>query len=176
MIAMTPVVVQDLELRELIDVVLGSAGKDPTRILDLLRRGSVVHGLSRYRWPSLELAAAELAPILATFPDPDPSTPFRPERCTRITLLGHTARIVLPVEAAAKRRLLKRSSFWDKLLEAMEPPAYTGYSYREKFDSFRASVPPAKIREAASLLTYSTVIRQLEAANIDAVEFFVSRV
>lgn len=176
MIAITPVVAQDLELRELVDVVLASTGKDLPRIQDLLRRGSVVHGLSRYRWQPIELDSAELSSILASFPDPDPSTPFHPARCTQIVLVGHTARIALPREAAAKRRFLKRTSFWDKLMEAASPAVYTGYSYRDKVDIFRAAVPAAKVREAAALLTYSTLVRQLESTNINVVEFFIPRV
>ncbi len=176
MIAITPVVAQDLDLRELVDVVLASTGKDLPRIQDLLRRGSIVHGLSRYRWQSLELQVDELAVLLSSFPDPDPSIPFSGERCTQIVLSGHLARIPIPKEAAVKRRLLKRTSFWDKLIEVAPSPDYQNYSYRDKMDVFRATVPPGHIREAAALLTYSTLVRQLEAATIEIIEFLVRRV
>ena len=176
MIAMTPVVAQDLELRELIDVLLSTTGKDMPRIQELLRRGSIVHGLSRYRWQAIDLGVEELRSIVASFPDPDPSISFRAEHCTQIVLIGSTTRLPLPKDAAAKRRLFKRRSFWDKLLEATPSPGYVNYSYREKADIFRAPIAPGHVREAASLLTYSTLVRQLESATIETIEFFVPRV
>lgn len=176
MIAMTPVVAQDLEMRELVDVILASTGKDPERILELLKRGSTVHGLSRYRWQGLELTPEELAAILATFPDPDPSVRFHAEQCTQLTLIGHALRIPIPKEAAAKKRFLKRESFWSRLLGSSTEPEYSGYSYRDKVDLFRMPVSPAAVREAAQLLTYSTLVRQLTAAQIESIELWVPRV
>jgi len=53
-IALTPVVVQEMALRELIEHVLGVTGKDEARIRDLLLRGTLVSGASRFRWPGWE--------------------------------------------------------------------------------------------------------------------------
>jgi hypothetical protein len=176
MIAMTPVVAQDMELRELIDVILGSTGKDAVRILELLKRGTTVHGLSRYRWQPVELDPQELAGLLATFPDADNSSPFRPALCSVVTLIGSTARISIPREAAAKRRFLKKDSFWSRLLDSASQPAYSGYSYREKADVYKAAISPDTVRSAADLLTYPTLVKQLQASNIDVIEFFIPRV
>ena len=49
-ISLTPVIVQEMPLRELIEYMLGVAGKDEGRIRELLLRGTIVSGASRFRW------------------------------------------------------------------------------------------------------------------------------
>ena len=49
-ITITPVLLQELPVGELIGHVLGLAGKDEARIREILFRGTLVSGASRFRW------------------------------------------------------------------------------------------------------------------------------
>ena len=49
-ISITPVVVQEMPVGELVEYMLGVTGKDEARIRELLLRGSLVSGASRFRW------------------------------------------------------------------------------------------------------------------------------
>jgi len=46
-ISITPVVVREMPVRELVEYMLGVTGKDEARIRELLLRGSLVSGASR---------------------------------------------------------------------------------------------------------------------------------
>src|SRR5215831_7373513 len=85
-IALTPVVVQEMAVRDLIAHVLGVTGKDEARIRDLLLRGTLVSGASRFRWAGWEAEPAGLQELLATFPNPEPSRPFTADACVRVIL------------------------------------------------------------------------------------------
>ena len=49
-ISITPVVVQEIGTRELVEYMLGLTGKDEARVRELLLRGTLVSGASRFRW------------------------------------------------------------------------------------------------------------------------------
>src|SRR6185436_12452080 len=115
-ITLTPVVLQELPIRELIEHILGIAGKDESRIREILLRGTLVSGASRFRWAGWEADAASLQEALAQFPDPDPSTAFAAERCIRATLRGGRQAIEIPREAAERKPLFQRSTFWALLM------------------------------------------------------------
>src|SRR5215510_14753754 len=87
-ISLTPVVVQEIPVRELIEHILGLAGKDEPRIREILLRGTFVSGASRFRWVGWQVDDGDLRAILAEFPDADPSLPFTANRCTRAVLRG----------------------------------------------------------------------------------------
>src|SRR5579872_6317441 len=87
-ISLTPVVVREMPLRELVEHMLGVTGKDEARVRELLLRGALVSGASRFRWTGWEADHAGLRELLATFPDPEPSRPFAPERSVRAILRG----------------------------------------------------------------------------------------
>src|SRR4051812_34610839 len=82
----TPVVVQDMPVRELVEYMLGVTGKDEARIRELLLRGSLVSGASRFRWTGWGAVLEDLRELLATFPDPAPSRRFAAANCTHATL------------------------------------------------------------------------------------------
>src|ERR1039458_10297556 len=84
-ISLTPVVVQQLPVRDLVEHLLGVTGKDGPRIRDLLRRGTLVSGASRFRWAGWEADSESVMELLASFPDADPSRPFSAGRgaCAR---------------------------------------------------------------------------------------------
>src|SRR6202049_2349646 len=87
-ISITPVLVQELPVRELVERMLGVTGKDQGRIRELLLRGTLVSGASRFRWQGWEPDLDSLREMLATFPNPEPDRPFAAERCLRAILRG----------------------------------------------------------------------------------------
>ena len=179
-ISITAVVVREMAARELIELMLGIAGKDPGRIHELLLRGTLVSGGTRFRWQGWEADRESIERILATFPDSEPGLPFAPERCLRVVLRGPGCRIDLPREVASKKRLLRRRSYWDVLMEAAESAAvhYVEYSHREHADCYRMEVSPqaaARLRGHAALVGYSGLEAQIRSAALEIVDLFVER-
>jgi hypothetical protein len=179
-ISLTRVIVQEMPLSELIDVLLGVAGKDHERVRELLLRGTVVSGASRYRWDGWSIEPAELAAILASYPDPDPGRPFDPHVCTRAVLRDDRGAVEVAREAASRKGLFRRSSFWDRLLDTITDTAlvYKTYSYRDRADLYEAPLAPAHnaaIREAAPLLTYTTLRQRMGNSSFDTIDLFTSR-
>src|SRR5450631_3942922 len=97
-ISITPVVVQDIPIHELIEHMLGITGKDPGRLHELLLRGTLVSGASRFRWVGWDTALEDIEAQLATFPDREPQRPFAPDLCFRADLRGPGRRIEIPRE------------------------------------------------------------------------------
>jgi len=179
-ISITPVVVQELPIRDLVEHILGITGKDEARVGDLLRRGSLVSGASRFRWQGWEAELADLRELLATFPDPDPTRAFAAGQCLRAILRGGRQLIDLPREAAARKGFLQRASFWDTLMNvAAEGSAvYAGYSYRERCDRYMKELSHTdvvRIRAAAENVTYSTLREQIRTVAFSQVELFAAR-
>ncbi|HBY63187.1 MAG TPA: hypothetical protein DEH78_25475 [Solibacterales bacterium] len=177
-IAITPVVSQDLALSELLQVLLAAAGYDVARVRDLLERGSVVNGATRYRWQGFQAEESDLAAALAQFPRSDPSLLFNAAKCTRAVLRGRAARVELTAQTAGRRRILRRRSYWDALLAECAAPEYREYSYRERADLFVASLDAgraARLREAAKLLAYSALEQQIRCGAFDHVELWARR-
>src|SRR5437660_104813 len=102
-IAMTPVVVQELPIRELIDHMLGVTGKDVPRIREVLLRGTMVAGASRFRWSGWPVDEEALVELLATFPAADPRRSFAAARCVRVILRGGRAPIDLRRDALDRK-------------------------------------------------------------------------
>ncbi|HET8549857.1 MAG TPA: hypothetical protein VFL57_17730 [Bryobacteraceae bacterium] len=177
-ISLTPVVVRDLTREELMEHIVSVCGKDPARIHEVVSRGTLVSGGSRLRWDGFELQPPELTLMLSRFPDPDPGRVFSADRCGLAVLRGGAHQIAVPREAAARRRLFRRRSFWDHLLALGARAAYVDYSYREKADIYRSHISPAdqlKLQEASRLLTYTALTRQLEGIPLESVDLYVSR-
>jgi hypothetical protein len=177
-VTLTPVVVRELTRDELMEQIVSVYGKDVGRIHEVVARGTLVGGASRFRWEGFDLPAAELTSMLSRFPDPDPTRAFSAERCGLAVLRGPGHNIPLPKEAAARRRLFRRQSFWDHLLAFGPVAAYVDYSYREKADVYRARISPAAqvaLQAASRLLAYASLTRQLDSIAIDSVDLYVSR-
>jgi hypothetical protein len=177
-VTLTPVVVEEIAFAQLLAEIAGIAGKDAGRIGEILRRGTLVSGATRYRWEGLTLAAAEMESAMALLPEPDPSRAFDRGRCVRAYLVGPGVRVEVTREAAEARRLFHRESFWERLLGAAAEPLYAAYDYRGRADTYRASVTQeqrAAIRAGAALLKYSGLARSVEMAQFDVVEFVVER-
>jgi hypothetical protein len=179
-ISITPVVLQELPVRELVEHLLGIAGKDEPRIREMLLRGTLVSGATRFRWAGWEADVASLRELLATFPDADPARPFAAAGCIRATLRGGRHAIEIPREAAARRSLFQRKTFWDLLMEVAgaSGPAYSGYSYRDRADRYLREFTPAEIecvRAAASEVRYSALREQIWSVGFTRAELYVTR-
>jgi hypothetical protein len=177
-ISLTPVVVRDLTLAELLDYVVEVCGKDLSRIHNVLGRGTLVNGASRFRWDRFDLPPSELTSLLERYPDPDPARAFSGDRCVLAILRGGSHHIPLSREAAAKRRLFRRQTFWDHLLSLGPAASYLEYSYRNKADVYRTHISPAvqeRLQRASGLLSYSTLSHQLQSISIESVDLYVAR-
>ena len=179
-ISLTPVVVQELPMRELIEHILGVAGKDEPRIREILLRGTLVSGGSRFRWTGWQVDHASLRDTLANFPDADPSLPFAAARCTRAILRGGRQPIEIPREAAGRKSLFQRSTYWDLLMEVVcaAAPHYSGYSYKDRADRFVREFTRAeagRLRAAGDAVRFSTLRDQIKTAGFVQAELYVSR-
>ena len=179
-IAITPVVVQELPIRELVGHMLAVAGKNEPRLLEILLRGSLVSGASRLRWTGWEADHESLGDLLATFPDPDPTIGFAPERCKRAVLTGGRQAIEIAREAAGSRGWLRRSGFWEELMQMVSAsgPAYGGYSYRAEADLYRCLLTAgacARLRAAAQSLRHSKLRNRIQSEAFAAVEVYTER-
>ena len=74
-ITVRPLVRQTFSLGELLDMILSVAGKDLTRVQQLLHSGTVVYHFYRYTWTGFDADPTELSAALAKFPDADPARP-----------------------------------------------------------------------------------------------------
>src|SRR6202521_6457502 len=83
---MRPLVRQTFRAPELVDMIVQVAGKDSTRVQQILRGGTVVFHSFRYWWPPFDPDPAALAEILAKYPDADPARPFRAADCAEVIL------------------------------------------------------------------------------------------
>jgi len=180
-VAITPVIVREMPVRELIELMLGLTGKDSGRIHELLLRGVLVSGSSRYRWQGWDADPGGIEEILKSFPDAEPSRPFAASRCVRAVLHGAGTRIELPREVAAKRRLLRRKSYWDALIDITRGGCvqYVNYSHKERADRYQMPVSAgvsSLLRQSASALNYSSLARRIREMPIESVEFFTERV
>lgn len=149
-ISMRPVVRQTFRAPELVDMIVGVAGKDSQRLRQILRSGTVVFHAYRYWWQGFEPDPAALEEILARYPDADPSRPFQPENCAEAVFeSGNPApRPLLRIrrEAAIRKRLLRSRSFWDSLmtLARQSPVVYREYSYSARGDIYVMSLSTAQ--------------------------------
>ena len=179
-ISLTPVVVQELPMRELIEHVLGLSGKDEPRICEILRRGTLVSGASRFRWAGWEVDMEALRELLATFPDADTGARFAATRCIRAVLRGGRLTIEIPRHAGERKGMFQRASFWDVLMEvaAGSEAEYHGYSYRERADRFMRLLSTAeteRLREASVRVKYSTLRDQIGTLGFTHLELYVAR-
>lgn len=183
-ISLTPVVVEELAIRELIDHLLGVAGKDEPRLREILLRGTLVSGGSRLRWVGWDADPAGLREILATFPDADPNRPFAPAQCVHVILRGGRQAVNIPREAARSRGglggILRRATFWDRLMEVVAgvTPVYSSYSYRDRGDRYLAELTvehAARLRAASALIRYSTLRDRVQSVGFAQAELLVRR-
>jgi hypothetical protein len=158
-LSMRPVVRQTFRAAELVDMILRVAGKDLTRVQQILRSGTVVFHSFRYWWQGFETDAAGLRGILASYPDADPARAFHAEDCTEVILesSGSPARHTLRVtrEEAGRRGFMRglfgRPSFWDSLMKLARErdPKYREYSYALAGDVYEVVLASEQIAQLA---------------------------
>lgn len=179
-IALTPVVVQEMAMRDLLEHVLGLTGKDEARIRDLLLRGTLVSGATRFRWGGWDAEPDALREMLSTFPDPDPLRAFAAGTCVRAVLRGGRQSIEIPQDACSKKGLFQRRSFWDTLMAVTGAgaAAYLGYSYRDRADRYLREFTRAEteaLRAASGSIQYSTLRDQVRSVAFAQAELFAKR-
>lgn len=179
-ISISPVVRQELSGSELIASIVGVTGKDATRIHDVLHQGVLVSGASRFRWAPIEAALEEITLALQGFPDPRPERPFDAAKCLRAALTGGRSPIELTREAASRKSLFGRRSFWQALMEVASrlSPAYYQYSYSDRADVYRVELPletAHALQAEASLLRYSSLEAQVREYTFNRLELWVER-
>jgi hypothetical protein len=151
-ISMRPLVRQTFRPAELVDMIVAVTGKDPQRVQQILRSGTVVFHSYRYWWQGFDAEPDKLAEILARYPDANPARPFRPEDCTEAILESRAASapdamaqtsaprhsLRLRREDASRKRLFRSRSLWDALMDLAcpDPPAYREYSYALRADIY----------------------------------------
>ncbi|HTT65984.1 MAG TPA: hypothetical protein VMG35_29240 [Bryobacteraceae bacterium] len=179
-ISITRVVVQDLPLRDLVEHMLGITGKNEERVRELLLRGTLVSGASRFRWTGWEAELDALRELLETFPGDDPARRFQSGRCVRAVLRGGRQAIEIPREAGARKPLLRKASFWDVLMELADAGEirYVHYSYKDRADCYRFEMPLAaaeRLRAASEAVKYSSLREQIRSAGFVWAELYVER-
>ncbi len=146
-VSVRPVVKQVFRLHELADMVVSIAGKNTERVQQIFRSGTAVYHGYRYWWDGIEAEASEVATLLASFPDDDPSLPFELSKATAVLLEigGGTQYHVVEIlrEEALQKKFLGRLSPWQVLLRsaASHTARYEKYSHARRADLFRISLP-----------------------------------
>ncbi len=177
-VALTAVVVREMPFRELLEHVVSATGPDAARVRDMLKRGSLVSGATRFRWQGWEGEIEEFAAAIAALPQPEPGRPFAAERCQRVLLIASTTRIEIGKDGAVQRRLFKQRCFWECLMEEALSPAYVAYLYKDHADHYRVQLTPEqreKLKFAASLLKFEGLIKQIQRAAFDRMDLIVGR-
>lgn len=158
-----PLVQQQFRGRELLDMIVRVAGKDPARVGQILRSGTVVFHSYRYWWQGFDPGEPEIREVLAKYPDPDFSRPFRAEDCSEVILessgMVASHSIHFRRDEARKRRFLRSRSFWDYLMDLSHnvPPAYREYSYSVQADLYSAPLSREQVaRMALDAKRYAT--------------------
>jgi hypothetical protein len=178
-VSVSHVVQRDFTLRELVEVMLPVVGADAARVQKIIRVGTVAAGDYRYRWEGLDIAAEELAAILDGFPRSDPSRNFDPSRCTRMRFRRGQETLELPREAAQRKPLFARRSFWEALLDSFQSDLrYSDYSHADKADRYTLALDGdrwEKLRALLPLLKPKSAADRLERLRPEAIEWLTSR-
>jgi hypothetical protein len=146
-VSMRPVVKQTFRLNELADMVVSVTGKDPARVQQILRNGTVVYNGYRYSWAGITAEFDEIEALLRAFPDDDPARPFQPETATSVLfeIGGGTQRNIVEVlrSDASQKKLFGKNSPWEVLLQFARGSTarYEKYSHARKADLYRISLP-----------------------------------
>jgi hypothetical protein len=182
-VSVRPVVQETFRLRELADMVIRVTGKDPARVRQILRAGTVVYNGYRYWWAGFESGEEELDALLAAFPNDDPSRPFRAEECAAVLFEaggGAGFRQLEITRAQASKKRFWRRSTWEALLP-MDAAAlvYAGYAHARGGDLYRRALArdeaPRLLREILALAPRALRLRLANVAPPSAVVYVCPR-
>ena len=177
-VALTPVVVRELPSIELLEHIVSATGPSAERVVEILKRGSIVSGATRFRWERLDAELDEIQRAIAQLPGPEPGRPFNSTQCTSVWLCGPGVRIQIAREAGQRTRFLRRSDFWTALLREAAQPAYVSYAYKDRADLYRVTLTAAaiaRIADASRLLPFADLAMQIRNARIATIELLVRR-
>lgn len=179
-VSLTPVVSQDLPFADLLAIVMTSGGEEPARVHEILKRGSIVSGATRYRWAPVLLTMDELGAALESAPRSDPSRPFDESLCARAVIHSGLARVEVSRAQAARRRLFQRQSFWDAMLAEVKSNElrYVRYVHKDKEDCYSIVLGAESgrtLQSAARLLKFASLAQSLKRSTPDRIDLFVPR-
>jgi len=146
-LSVRPVVKQTFQLHELADLVVSVVGKDPARVQQIFRTGSVLYNGYRYAWDPLQAELPDFVLLLANFPEDDPNRAFAAAQAVAVLFEtgGGSQRNVVELtrKEASEKKLFAKSAPWDLLLQlaAVSPPRYEKYSHARRADLFRLAIP-----------------------------------
>ena len=177
-VALTPVVVREMPFSELLEHVVSATGPDAARVGDILKRGSLVSGATRFRWQGWAPDVEDLYAAIAALPQPEPSRPFAIERCQRVLLIASTTRVELGKDAAEQRRLFKQRCYWQCLMEEAVSPEYVAYLYKDHADHYRVQLTTEqreRLKAGAALLKFDAVAKHIQRTPFDRMDLIVTR-
>ena len=177
-VTVSHVVQRDFTLAELVGLMLPVVGTDAVRIRQMMRVGTISTGEYRYRWDGIELPPEDVSSILRAFPHAEPERPFDPERCFLARFRRNQETLDLPREAAARKPLFARQSFWEGLLQLAAQARYVDYSHADKADIFSLSLDVdggQLLRSLLPLLKPQSAADRLERLRPDTIEWLTRR-
>jgi hypothetical protein len=145
-ISVRPVVRETFRIDELADMILSVTGKDAGRILQIMKSGTLVFHDYRYWWSGFAPEANDLSVLLERFPDAEPERKFEARGCVAVRFESGAQALgrphELPRELLDRKRLLRRRSFWQVLMEewAGRKAKYREYSYGRRADLFAVAL------------------------------------
>jgi hypothetical protein len=170
---------RDFSVMELLEVLLPVVGSDSERIRQILQAGTIVSGEYRFRWESLVLEEDELGSILDSLPRAEPSRPFQPENGFALRFRRGHETFDLRREAADRKPLFARNSFWVALVEAFGGrAAYADYAHAEKADVYAVEIGADEKKTLESLLPLARpkgVAARIERLQPERIEWLVRR-
>jgi hypothetical protein len=179
-ITLSPVLVQQMPVRDLLKEILAVTGKEEERVAECLARGTLVTGGTRYRWTGWKVESHALQMALRQFPDAEENRPFLFPECVSVTVWSGNHSVEIPREQGALRRWLKRYSFWNLLSAvcAETSPAYSTFDYRREADRYElvlSSAIASRMQEGFALLPSRGFRRMLRSFAPSRAEFLVPR-
>ena len=178
-VSVTHVVQRDFTLHELVEVMVIVVGTDAARIRQMMRIGTVSTGEYRYRWEGLEVTGDELEAILNDLPRDEPSRTFDPKQCFLVRFRRGQETLDLPSDAAHRKPLFGKQSFWDGLLQlGAAGMRYTDYSHAEKADRFTLALDAdvwQRLRALLPLLKPRSAAERLERLHPEAIDWLTRR-
>jgi hypothetical protein len=177
-VTVTHVVQRDFTLAELVGLMLPVVGTDTVRIRQLMRVGTISTGEYRYRWDGIEVLPEDVSSILEAFPHAEPERAFDPERCFLARFRRKEETLELPREAANRKPLFAKQSFWEGLLQLAARARYVDYSHADKADVFSLSLSAdgwQLLRSLLPLLKPQSAAERLERLRPETIAWLTRR-
>ena len=180
-ISITPVVVQEMPIRELVEHMLGVTGKDEARMRELLLRGTLVSGASRFRWADGKPMDRRYSRSAGYLSRSRPRRALRAGAFVRPSCAAGRQAIEIPRGGRVAQAAVPARQFWQALMQAK--PAAGGCATRRiptksMLTCTRGAGPPRQwsaCAPARDLVTYSALRDRVRTEPFTSVEFYVER-